>query len=355
MTFYSSITNIQIEHSSMCNAACPQCLREWWDGDHSRIKQTYIPTEFYETRIPQHVYDNLTKINFCGTVGDSCTAPNFIDVCRVIKRKNPNIEISISTNGGMRNPEWWAELASVLAPTDCVIFGIDGLEDTNWIYRVNVRWKKLMENVQAFINAGGKAMWQYIVFEHNEHQIEQAEALSKQLGFNYFFTIYNNRFVVEDLFQRPPVKGGNGQVLMPPKKKEEVSVLLRREKEMPTDPAEWKSIAELKCIKCQAQETKEAYIDAETHLFPCCYLAGAKFTVDQTDTEDGYAALWLAHGGDKIKLDRNDWDAISDGVFHKTLVESWDKKFGEGRLLVCSGVCSSTEIKFSLYKNVKDE
>lgn len=352
--FYNKVVNIQIEHSSMCNAACPQCLREWWGGDYSRINQTYIPTEFYETRIPQHVYDNLEKINFCGTVGDSCTAPNFIDVCRVIKRKNPKIEISIATNGGMRTPSWWAELASVLSPTDPVIFGIDGLADTNDIYRVNVRWNKLMSNVQSFIDAGGHAEWQFITFAHNEHQLVSAEELSKKMGFKRFFTIYNNRFVVEELFENKSVSS-KGVELLPPKAEQEKSILLRRENPMPTDPEEWVKIAEQQCIKCQAQEMKEAYIDAETHLFPCCYLAGAKFTLDPTEVRDGYYDLWIAHGGDKIKLDRNDWDDVVSGEYYQALVKSWSQKFRQGRLLVCSGVCSSSEVQFSVYKNTKDE
>ena len=337
----------------MCNAACPQCLREWWNGDYSRINQTYIPTEFYETRIPQYVYDNLEKINFCGTVGDPCTGPNFIDVCRVIKSKNPNIEISIATNGGMRNSEWWAELASVLTGyKDNVIFGIDGLEDTNDIYRINVRWNKLMENANAFITAGGKAHWQFISFAHNEHQIKQAEELSKNMGFVNFFTIYNNRFVVEELFNKSSV-GKNNTPLLPPKEEQEVSVLLRRDKPMTTDPSEWMAQAEQQCIKCQAIETNEAYIDAETHFLPCCYLAGAKFTLDPTDKDDGYCSLWETYGANKIKLDRNSWEDVVNGKYFQELRNSWTKKFKEGRLLVCSGVCSSNEVQFSMYKNVK--
>lgn len=354
MKFYKKVKTVQIETSSMCNAACPQCLREWWNGDYSRIKQTYIPTEFYESRIPQHVYNDLENINFCGTVGDPCTAPNFIDVCRVVKRKNPNIRISIATNGGMRNPKWWTELAQTLTENDVVTFGIDGLEDTNHIYRVNVRWNKLMENAQAFIKAGGIAHWQFISFAHNEHQIESAEALSQELGFNHFFTIYNNRFVVEELFGKISV-GGDGRPLKPPTKKDEVSILLRREKQMPTEPTEWMKTAEKQCIKCQAQTTLEAYIDAETHLLPCCYLAGAKFTLDPTDEFDGYFKHWTNFGGDKIKLDRNDWDDILAGDYFKELTKTWEQKFGEGRLLVCSGVCSSEEIQFSMYKNVKQD
>jgi len=347
--FYKKITNIQIEHSSMCNAACPQCLREWWDGDYSRIKQTYIPTDFYETRIPQYVYDNLEKINFCGDVGDPCTAPNFIEVCKIIQRKNPNIAITISTNGGMKSVEWWAELGSVLGPNDIIVFGIDGLEDTNWIYRVNVRWSKLMDNVKAFINAGGNAHWQFISFAHNEHQIPIAEQMSKDIGFKHFFTIPNNRFAVEQLFGRAVTLGANGLPLNPPSSVKEVSIILVNGKLPPTEK-QWAEEAEKGCIKCQAQDYNEAYIDVEGHLLPCCYIAGAKFTLNESDP-DGYYSLWSNHGGEHINLNIHPWDDIITGNFYKNLTDSWTKKFSEGRLLVCSGACTNNDAQFSKYKN----
>ena len=348
-TFYKKITNIQIETSSMCNAACPQCLREWWDGDYSRIKQTYIPTDFYETRIPQYVYDNLEKINFCGDVGDPCTAPNFIEVCKVIQKKNPNIAITVSTNGGMKSSEWWNELGSVLGPNDVIVFGIDGLEDTNWIYRVNVRWAKLMSNVKSFINAGGHAHWQFISFAHNEHQIPIAEQMSKDLGFKNFFTIPNNRFAVEQLFGRAVTLGANGLPLKPPSSVKEVSIILVNGKLPPTEK-QWAEKAEKGCIKCQAQDHNEAYIDVEGHLLPCCYIAGAKFTLNQSDP-DGYYTLWSNYGGEHINLNMHLWDNVINGEFYKNLTDSWTKKFSEGRLLVCSGTCTNNDAQFSKYKN----
>ena len=40
-----------------------------------------------------------------------------------------------------------------------------------------------MENAQAFINAGGRARWDYIAFAHNEHQIDEARQLAEDMGF----------------------------------------------------------------------------------------------------------------------------------------------------------------------------
>ena len=64
-----------------------------------------------------------------------------------------------------------------------IIFGIDGLEDTNHIYRKNVKWKKLEENIKIYIKYGGTASWQFIVFEHNKHQ----ENIAKQKQTHKFY------------------------------------------------------------------------------------------------------------------------------------------------------------------------
>ena len=37
-----------------------------------------------------------------------------------------------------------------------------------------------MENVNAFISAGGTAYWKFLIFKHNEHQVEEAKKLSEQ-------------------------------------------------------------------------------------------------------------------------------------------------------------------------------
>ena len=50
-----------------------------------------------------------------------------------------------------------------------VTFGIDGLQDTNHLYRISTNFDKIIKNAKAFIDAGGFAKWHMLVFEHNEH------------------------------------------------------------------------------------------------------------------------------------------------------------------------------------------
>ena len=85
----------------------------------------------------------------------------------------------------MRDADWWKELAFILGDRGKVQFSVDGLEDTNNLYRVNVNWNKVEEAMDVFTQAGGKGRWVYLIFEHNEHQVEEAEQMAKLFGLEF--------------------------------------------------------------------------------------------------------------------------------------------------------------------------
>ena len=51
-----------------------------------------------------------------------------------------------------------------------------------------------MESASYYISAGGKAVWDYIVFAHNEHQVEKAKKLAFKIGFKQFIIKKTGRF-----------------------------------------------------------------------------------------------------------------------------------------------------------------
>jgi MoaA/NifB/PqqE/SkfB family radical SAM enzyme len=94
--------------------------------------------------------------------------------------------IMLYTNGSIRSTTWWSNLAGKKYDNLEVIFSIDGIEDTNHLYRVGLDYTTIIKNAQAFIKAGGTAIWKMIVFKHNEHQIDKIKLLAQQLGFSEF-------------------------------------------------------------------------------------------------------------------------------------------------------------------------
>ena len=41
--------------------------------------------------------------------------------------------------------------------------------------------------MKAFINAGGRARWDYLIFEHSEKDVERAEQLARRVGCRTFY------------------------------------------------------------------------------------------------------------------------------------------------------------------------
>lgn len=119
------------------------------------------------------------KINLCGTYGDCIYHTRFHEV--IAHFKAAGLSVMIETNGSHRSSEWWQKTCTLLDDKDAITFSVDGLEDTNHIYRVNSRWPDIIAAMEycaprVFVS------WKFIVFRHNEHQVEQAEALARRLG-----------------------------------------------------------------------------------------------------------------------------------------------------------------------------
>ena len=66
---------------------------------------------------------------------------------------------------------------------------------TNHLYRQGVNWANVERSMDAFIGAGGRARWDFLIFEHNQHQVDEAETLAKRKGFEKFMKKKTGRFV----------------------------------------------------------------------------------------------------------------------------------------------------------------
>ena len=176
----------------------------------------------------------------CGNYGDPAAAEHAIDLYQYFRNANPDIVLGMNTNGGLRPITWWILLARILKqPRDYVVFSIDGLADTNHIYRKNVQWHRVMENARAFIDAGGSAHWDMLVYRHNEHQVDACESLARSMGFRWFRAKVSKRPLADQL---------------------EYPVTWDRLEYRPG------------IIDCHALAEQSAYIDAQGRLHPCCWL-----------------------------------------------------------------------------------
>jgi hypothetical protein len=146
MSETSLIRDIDFEISSICNAGCSVCMRRR-DGHYTEFTSTYWSLEEVQRVLDEEIIKNLFGFNICGNFGDGMGNPDVVEIIKWVRSVNKNCSINLRTNGGIGEKEQYEELAKLNV---MVSFGIDGIGDANELYRVNVKWDKLNENVVAF-------------------------------------------------------------------------------------------------------------------------------------------------------------------------------------------------------------
>jgi len=202
----------------------------------------------------------LDKMFMCGNYGDPAAGRHTMNIYQEFRKINPGIVLGMNTNGAIQDAGWWKELGQLFNQLrDYVVFSIDGLEDTNHIYRKNVVWKKLMTNVIAYVSGGGTAHWDMLVYKHNQHQVDQAEQLARDLGFRWFRAKISKRGFTE-LLQAP---------------------------------IDWQDPrSHSTSIQCRVIEEQSLYIDAQGRVSPCCWLGGRQ--TDFVTDFDAIAQSWTS-------------------------------------------------------------
>lgn len=187
---YDTIKWLHVEPSTRCNAWCSSCGR----NNNGYGLADFVLEDLAPERLEQVVdkLPNLTTVQFCGNLGDPCASKLIDQQLKIIKDRD--LKLQIHTNGSLRSKVWWHDLAKLFGDKLTLWFAIDGLEDTHKIYRQATDWNKIIENAKSFIDAGGNAVWQFIPFAHNEHQIQDCLKLSTSLGFSRFEFVKNARY-----------------------------------------------------------------------------------------------------------------------------------------------------------------
>jgi len=180
-----------VEPTTRCNAWCPSCVR----NQNGFGLNPNLKIEDLEVKRLNSVIQQLPKLEhviFCGNQGDPCAAKNIDQQLDVVYKNK--FYLQLQTNGSLRSKKWWQQLGKKFKGHSEVWFALDGLEDTHSYYRQGTNFKKIIDNATAFIKAGGHAIWQFIPFKHNEHQIKDCLKLSQQLGFKEFRLIKGARY-----------------------------------------------------------------------------------------------------------------------------------------------------------------
>lgn len=347
---FEDIRTVHLEITQRCQAACPMCDRNENGGpDNRHINNSELTLKQCKQIFEPEFIRQLDTMYMCGNLGDPIVAKDTLEVFRYFRTHNPNMWLSMNTNAGAKNEEWWKELADVYGRMGAVIFSVDGLSDTNHLYRQNVVWDNVEHNMRAFIDAGGRARWDFIVFGHNEHQLEDAQRLADDWGVEKFQIKKSGRFFdarnkAKDEHQAKNRKGQETQLITKPQKSENQNLALLKQKQIEKQYGGMKEYFDSCKISCKVAKERSIFITAEGLLMPCCWTAGRMYKWWHKDyrVEQIWDFIDRAGGKSGISVLDHSLREVMDGALLNDIKSSWtESSIEQGKLGVCAQKCGT--------------
>ena len=274
----SEIRSVHIELTTRCNARCPMCMRNYRGVDYnSGYPDAELTLENIQHILTSDILKTIDYVSFNGNLGDFSVAKDGAEIVQYLVAHD--ITVSINTNGSLRTRSWWQKLAS---PQVTIGFALDGLADTHAAYRQDTDWHRIIENAQAYIDAGGRAVWRFVPFDHNRHQEAECRKLAEEMGFVGFENIYDGRDSGPVYTRTGEFSHWLGPVGDPPPIKDMLQSHITwydsKTVKIPKDTAALN-------LRCRHKVAREIYLAADGTVYPCCYL--------------GFYPLSMNHPGNK--------------------------------------------------------
>jgi MoaA/NifB/PqqE/SkfB family radical SAM enzyme len=178
--------NLDISHR--CIIRCPQCIRQKKESQ-DQIRRSFDLEEENFQKILDYYNNGIT---FCGQISDPIYHPNFLKFLKMCDGQGRAIRIA--TNGSGKSLEWWEEAFSYGKGENAWYFGVDGIDEKSELYRVGSDFKNVWEMMKLGKKLGHTIVWQYIIFGHNESEVDEARKIAAQEGFNLLFVKTNRNF-----------------------------------------------------------------------------------------------------------------------------------------------------------------
>jgi len=311
---FETTTSLAIDVTSYCNSFCGECSRNVQGGEnHPRLELHHMQPATWFKLATEDNLRNIKQIIFNGNYGDATMHPLLLEFLEHLAQVKDKMFVSIHTNGGARTPEFYKQLSKVLNKFALhnITFGVDGLEDTAPQYRRGVNFNNVISNAKSFIDAGGYAVWRYIVFDHNIDQVEQAAKLAKEYGFKEFKL---NRSISKTI-EMKLYKDFPAQTITAPEKNvvKDLSDRFNFQPDVQVDFIKSKSV-------CPWAQDNRVQIDMYGRIYPCCY-----FTLDifgNMERKERLTDLWKFNSINKNKLQ----EILNNTYYTDILPKKWKDK-----------------------------
>ena len=272
--------SLHVELTSRCILECPACPRTIWkDLVKSPVAKADLDLAAFVDFVDCEGGRELKRFTCCGDYGDPIYYPylfEFIEKFRDSKR------FIIHTNGSKKPKDFWHRLASLMHKDDYMVFAIDGLEDTNHIYRINADWPSIMTGLDIMAASPATVKWKTIVFDYNYKQLPEIKKFAESKG---------------AVFQAERTHRYGKDSLKPPEQYIETNFLYQPEYSNPDNRL-------LIAPQCNTGRT----ITSDGYLFPCDWIRNPR-TLYKSD-------LWKQHSRwlEKLNIRNTNYDEATKVV-----------------------------------------
>ena len=340
MQLVSDIKTVHIELTDKCQAQCPMCARNYHGGaTRPFIRNGDMSFAQFKEWFPRDFLAQLENFYSCGNYGDPAFASDCLEIYAYVRECNPTVRLAIHTNGGMRNPTWWTKLAQYNIE---VIFAVDGFKGKHELYRKNTKFDKVIENLKAFIDAGGNARVDSLVFQHNELEADLLEDYLLKLGVRSVNFVSTTRFY-EMTEYAVHDNEGNVEYTIAPAQTERFKRTPNKSLNALVDAEVRNAAIEAATIEPKCVTEQGIYVDPYGNIFPCCWLGGDYLEQPIEETLPIHYLRNLSVDNTKSILETVGVPNCHDGVLDSNenlfekLPEFWQ---GKNKCLTCARQCS---------------
>jgi len=316
---------IELELSSLCNAKCSDCMRTRLDNADKFYEKRNITLEELDSWISP-LKLGQAKIKLCGVLGDPMINPELSEILFFLLFEKNVKDIEMSTNGGTRTLDFWKELGLLSKNSNgrfTVHWSIDGATRND--YRENVNLDRVWNNVHAYHSTGGNSIWQYIIFDYNENEIEIARKKAEDNSMRFFTRKSWRNTSSENKFQSKQSKS------------------IDPDTHFEVHKRAYFGLYDNPNIKCRHKIKNEIFIGANGRVWPCCHL-------HDEYVKNGHKSinhLLEVLGQNFNSLYHHDLLDILNGEWYQnTLVDSWNKDHDLNlpRCYMACGDCGKREV-----------
>lgn len=168
---FAKSESVNVDTGIRCRLQCPACARQL----DSNIKKRIEGSNDISYRNFDMLLSTFDMLSLCGQISDPIYHPNFLDLLENKYNNYRHVRLGIHTNGSGKKMEWWNKAFEFSDSYTKWTFGLDGFtQETSNKYRVGTDAENVKQIMVLAAEKGIKVNWQYLVFEHNEHEVQRS-------------------------------------------------------------------------------------------------------------------------------------------------------------------------------------